>query len=556
MRIRFNLVLALLGLSLAFSSCDEDDADDNIDITGTTWGANSDEYNNIGITLELKTQTFEYTQVDFDGRVTYKRGTFSNVQPYDAWLQDENGTQLGRIVEKGDYLEFSVGAIAATELGIPSDDVYRLEEGVQGTYVAMPSTLSIAVEANLDFPGENYQNVTLSWESVANAEKYSIFRTTTSTPDERPIFNSSATPYLTVDSTVTSYVLPQESATTEYYYFVGAYTQNATVDADNTLSGGINSASGLMGAPAGVRKLAETVGVLPTGIEYYCSGGVITLSWDSDFQNTSYNVYQKYRSEDTVVATVIATGNSEETVVISTDVVTGEAFISGETYDFYITGVNSAGLESAISASADVSANYFAPTASFTLAADEDGIQTLYWSDVEGISTYKIYESPTTSFLDASTTTVGSTGALEITVSSLSGLSEYRENNLFVAGNIDGEASSVLSVNYAAKTVASFTADTLSTDTVAIVFTQDANDTEDTEYLISWSKYDQVDGAADDADFNDAASSRTVTYSDADGGAIIIISGLDTDTKNGLGYRFYLQTKGVTTDSDAIIDDL
>jgi fibronectin type 3 domain-containing protein len=201
--------------------------------------------------------------------------------------------------------------------------------------------------------------VALSWNAVAGATSYDVYRGTSSGGET--LLQSGVAGTTFADTAVTD--------GTTYYYTVSAV--NAAGEGPHSTE---VSATPQVGAPAAPTGLTATPGVVK-----------VSLSWSPVGGATSYNVY---RGTTSGAETLYRSGVTATTY-------TDTSVTGGTTYDYEVTAVNAGG-ESPRSAEVSATPQVAPPAAPTGLSATaSDGRVALAWSAAAGATSYNVYRSTT-----------------------------------------------------------------------------------------------------------------------------------------------------------------
>jgi cellulose 1,4-beta-cellobiosidase len=206
---------------------------------------------------------------------------------------------------------------------------------------------------------------TITWDSVAGATSYNIYRSATQGQQGTKIGASSSTSY--VDTTAVN------GAT--YYY---------QVTADNTAGEGPVSTQ----SPAATPVIPDTVPSAPTGLSATPGNAQVALDWTAVTGAKSYNVY---RSTNTG-AQGAKLGTSLTTTYSDTSV------LNGTTYYYQVTAANTAG-----EGTPSVQSTGATPNVPVTVPTTPTGVNvvagnaqvTVSWTAAAGATSYNIYRATT-----------------------------------------------------------------------------------------------------------------------------------------------------------------
>jgi len=210
-------------------------------------------------------------------------------------------------------------------------------------------------------PGNS--EATVTWNAVAGATSYNIYRSTSQGQQGTKVGASSSTSY--VDSTAVNGVT--------YYY---------DVTADNVAGEGPVSAQS-----TGVTPVIPVVSPgAPSGLTAIAGNAQVTLNWTAVAGANSYNVYRSTNpgSQGAKVGSSATTAFSDPTVV------------NGTTYFYEVTANNAAG-----EGAASVQSSGATPAVPVTAPAAPTGVNatagngevTVSWTGVAGATSYNIYRS-------------------------------------------------------------------------------------------------------------------------------------------------------------------
>lgn len=288
----------------------------------------------------------------------------------------------------GQWAAYTV-AISGTEVGkyaslklSPADKAYiahydggtrqNLRVSTNADFVNTAAAVPYSLSAT---PGPGDGQMTLIWNSIANATSYNIYYGTSS-----GVTKATGTK---ITNAVSPYIQNGLSIGTPYYYVLtsqNSYGESNECDQITASPGAVPS------APASPSALAGASGT-----------GQITVSWTAASGATSYNIY--YGTSPGI------TNTSSRIPATSPYTHTGRS--AGTNYYYRIAGVNQYG-EGPLSA--EVSALTSAPTGvSFTSIGG--GQVDLSWNGVTGASSYNIYWSTSPGVTKATGTKIsGTTG--------------------------------------------------------------------------------------------------------------------------------------------------
>ncbi|HJZ91222.1 MAG TPA: glycoside hydrolase family 44 protein, partial [Gemmataceae bacterium] len=237
-------------------------------------------------------------------------------------------------------------------------------------FVLTPASSVPATPTGLTATAGNAQ-VALSWNAVAGATSYNVFRSTTPGGEGSTVYRNVTTNSFT-DTGLTN--------STTYYYQVSAV-----------------NGSGQSAKSAEVSATPQAPPAAPTGLTASPGDAKVTLTWNTVTGATSYNVYR-------------GTASGSETLVKSG--LTGATYAdagltNGTTYFYKVTAVNAAG-EGAQSAEVSATPQVAAPTAptNLTAAAVSTSQIDLTWVDNSGNETGFAVDRATDSGFTVGLTTV------------------------------------------------------------------------------------------------------------------------------------------------------
>jgi len=236
-------------------------------------------------------------------------------------------------------------------------------EGPQLFYVSpttlksWPSTSPTGVTATA-----TSNSVTISWNSVLNADEYYIYRSSSSGWDK---IGSSFT---------TSYTDTGLSANTTYTYNVAAHN-----------NGGEGPSSASVTVTTTLATPTVTVGTV--------TSNSVTISWTSVTGATGYNVYRSLTSSGTYDPVSVATPTTTTTTY------TDSGRLTGTTYYYKVAakvGSVTGPQSTAVSATTTPDSTLGIPTGLITTTTTSSSI-TLNWDLVSGAAGYNVYRSSTLS---------------------------------------------------------------------------------------------------------------------------------------------------------------
>jgi fibronectin type 3 domain-containing protein len=228
-------------------------------------------------------------------------------------------------------------------------------------------------------PGD--ANVSLTWNSVADASGYNVYRSLSST--------GGYTLINTVLVTATSYEDITVTNDEKYYYYVKSVDSNGE---ESLASSIVNATPSSIILPA------------PTGLAATPGDAKVTLTWNAVAGASGYNISRSLSSTGgyTQINTVLVTATSYEDTTVTNDV----------KYYYYVKAVDSNGEESLPSDIANAIPESIIPSAPTGLTATAgDAKVTLTWNAVAGASGYNISRSlsSTEGFIQINTVLVTTT---------------------------------------------------------------------------------------------------------------------------------------------------
>ncbi|HKI06511.1 MAG TPA: hypothetical protein VKK31_31320 [Thermoanaerobaculia bacterium] len=291
----------------------------------------------------------------------------------------------------------------------------RLCKSANSNQASAATTITvIAAPTGLTAATTGQPQINLSWNTVAGATSYNVYRSMTS-----------GGPYTQIASGITGMTFSSTglSCGTTYYYVVRAVS-----------SAGCESANSNQATAA----TPTTVTAAPTGLTANAAGQTqINLSWNAVAGAASYNVYRSTSSGGTY--TKIAS-NIPGTTFSNTGLSCG-------TYYYAVRTVSSAGCESANSNQASALATTM-PTPTGLTAAAASPIQIdLSWNAVAGATSYRVERSFTSGGLYA---TIGGATGTTLSDTNLSCGTTY----FYAVQAVAGGCSSANSVQASAATPA------------------------------------------------------------------------------------------------------
>jgi len=264
-----------------------------------------------------------------------------------------------------------------------------------------------AAPANVVATSGNTQ-VTITWNSVANADSYNIYWSTSAgvTKASGNKINNATSPYVQTGLT----------NGTPIYYVVTA-VNSAGESADSAEA----SATPVVAIPSA-----------PTGVSALSANAQNTISWNDSFGATSYNLYW---------ATATGVTQLSGTQIMGvTSPYTHSALTNGQPYFYVVTAANGAG-ESVDSA--EVSATPVAPVVPPDAPANVQAVAgntqiSLTWDAVAGASSYNIYWSTSNGVTKANGTQIASVTSPYAHTSLMNGVAYY-----YVVTAVNGNGESV-----------------------------------------------------------------------------------------------------------------
>jgi fibronectin type 3 domain-containing protein len=207
--------------------------------------------------------------------------------------------------------------------------------------------------------------LTITWDAVAGATSYNLYRSTSQGSQGTLIGSSAGTSY--TDSTVAN----------------GA-TYSYVVTAVNAAGESPASAQSAPATPAVALSLPSA----PTGVGATAANGQVTLTWNAAATATSYQVYRSTTQgqQGALIGSSAGTNYTDATAA------------NGTTYYYAVSALNAAGASppSAQSSGATPTAPVAVPAAPAGVTAVDGVAQvTVSWTGVSGAISYKVYRSTT-----------------------------------------------------------------------------------------------------------------------------------------------------------------
>jgi fibronectin type 3 domain-containing protein len=244
---------------------------------------------------------------------------------------------------------------------VDSDGVESLPSGI---VFAEPSSIILPAPTGLTATAGD-ANVTLTWNAVAGASGYNVYRSLSSTEGYIQINTVLVTTTSYEDTTVDNNVM--------YYYNI------TSVDSvgEESLPSGIVFA-----------EPSSTIPPAPTGLTATAGDAKVTLTWNVVADASGYNLYLSLSVTDgyTQINTVLVTTTSYEDITAMNNL----------KYYYYVKAVDSDGVESLSSNivnATPLSITLSAPTGLTATAGNEK--VTLTWNAVPGAMGYNVYRSTT-----------------------------------------------------------------------------------------------------------------------------------------------------------------
>jgi hypothetical protein len=285
--------------------------------------------------------------------------TISGATSYNVWRNTTNSTGTATKIASGltgtsytdstastttvDY--YWVTASNATQTSVYSSSAEGLAE--------LPAPGSLAATTNSDI------NIMVTWNTVAGATGYSVFRNTSNTL-------GTATD-IAPDDASTSYVDTSATPGSTYYYWVEAVNALQT----GAAAGSVNGEMTALATPGGVTATYATI------------LNEVQVGWNTVSDATSYNVWRN-TSNNTATATEIATGQTGTSYTDST--------ASPATVDYYWVTASNATQTSGYGGPADGLAGLSAP-GGLTASSNLTNEVLIKWSAVAGATSYSVFQN-------------------------------------------------------------------------------------------------------------------------------------------------------------------
>ena len=212
------------------------------------------------------------------------------------------------------------------------------------------------IPTNLRTTAVSFDNLTLAWNAVTGAASYRIYRASTITGTKTQVGTTSSG---------STFYHTGLTANTTNYYFVTAVNASGESSYSDALT--VKTLLGPLAAPTNVKATAQTT-------------SSIQVTWGSVSGAARYNVYRA----------TSANGSQSLLDTVTTTSYTNTG-LSQMTYWYFITSVNSDGVESAFSASTSMIPKPNAPGNVTARGVNNYLSIDLSWSSVQGVSSYNIY---------------------------------------------------------------------------------------------------------------------------------------------------------------------
>ena len=305
-----------------------------------------------------------------NGQVTLSWTAAANAASYTVYRATSSGAEAAPAVTSG------VTGISYTDTGLANGIaqyyvVTASDAGGESAWSveahATPSGACATPTGLMAFPAHG--KVSLSWNSVAGAASYKVYRSNGNSP-----FTTTSTFSVSKTANASVGYVDTTASTTDgitYYYEV------------TSVNGSAESA-----ATAAVAATTGTPPSVPSGVSATGSTGQVTLSWPAVSGASSYNVYRGTNAgselPQPLLTGVTGTGPVDSTAV------------NGQVYFYKVTAVGPAGANGSngpeSAASAEVSTTPLAAPTNLTGQAGNSQV-SLAWYPVAGAKSYNVYRS-------------------------------------------------------------------------------------------------------------------------------------------------------------------
>ena len=316
-----------------------------------------------------------FTATGGHGEVTLSWAVSPGAEEYRIYRADTPDGTPARIAENT-----TIPDTTYTDTGLANGTAYRytvrgyneLGEGVASAEIsATPMAIVLPAPGNFTAVAGN-ERVTLSWDAVAGATGYRIYRADTA--------NASLTRLPTGDITGTTYTDTGLTNGTTYRYTVRALIRNNNNnESEGRVSVEVSAVPVLTAPPA------------PGNLTAIAADAQITLSWNMVADAAEYRIFRAAGTSGTLT-------RINEDTTITTTTYTDTGLTNGTEYRYTVRAVNAAGVSPDSSV---VSATPIAPTAvpgtpaNLTVTIGDQSL-TLTWGATAGATQYYVYRGLST----------------------------------------------------------------------------------------------------------------------------------------------------------------